>query len=135
MEFVFFPKPQINDCIFTDWGHLHTFSLEQYAHISLCLWPSSLLSLTNSRNQRQASNSHSFSLLNTHISKILGHVAASRYKAVGFKPMIYFLKLGVILGRKLERGTEGRSLPSVHDLQGFLLELEEKNQTEGFFSF
>lgn len=32
--------------------------------------------------------------------------------------MIYLLKLGMILGRKLERGTEGGFLPSVHGSAG-----------------
>lgn len=46
-----------------------------------------------------------------------------------------FAKTGHDFGQKIREENEGGSLPSVHSSAGISVEPEEKNQTEGFFSF
>lgn len=77
----------------------------------------------------------SFTSEQKRFSNLFSHIGTNRYRATDFKYMIYLLKLGMVLGRKLAgEQEEGLSLLSMA-LQGSLLELEKKNQTEGFFSF
>lgn len=77
------------------------------------------------------SNFHFFSTSeHIHLLNTFKHVGARRSKAAGFTAIIYLLKLGMIWGRKLERGTEGGFLPSVHGSVGISIgtRREESNR-------